>query len=305
MYQYSIRSVLAPFEGPPAAGDSIVVLMTSEELTQGISVPGFEALICHTPSARDARVCKAEARHGYLSGTIVTPRRAKNGLPISFGYLLGPNLIVLCDDTGTAHSMLQHLRKEPQRNQYGIGSVIYEFLELLIAKDLHHLQGLENELSQMEDQALSGQLDAFNSKMTALRKEIARWIQYYTQLDDLVCELQENENGYFQENELRMFHMVEKRIGRLLGEAQTLREYGLQVRELFQAEIDIRQNRIMKILTIVTTIFLPLSLVAGWYGMNFVGMPELTWKYGYPVVIIVSVLIVLICLWIMKKKKFW
>ena len=88
-------------------------------------------------------------------------------------------------------------------------------------------------------------------------------------------------------------------------EAQLLREYCLQVRELFQAEIDIRQNRIMKILTIVTTIFLPLSLVAGWYSMNFVGMPELGWKYGYPAVIIVSVLVVLISLWIMKKKKFW
>lgn len=141
--------------------------------------------------------------------------------------------------------------------------------------------------------------------MTVLRKEIARWIRYYTQLDDLMCEFQENENGYFQDNELRMLHMAEKRIGRLLAEAQALREYGLQVRELFQTEIDIRQNRIMKILTVVTTIFLPLSLVAGWYGMNFVGMPELTWEYGYPVVIGASALIVLICLWIMKKKKFW
>ena len=61
----------------------------------------------------------------------------------------------------------------------------------------------------------------------------------------------------------------------------------------------------MKILTIVTTIFLPLSLLAGWYGMNFTGMPELTWKYGYPTVIAVSILVVTVCLWIMKKKKFW
>ena len=60
----------------------------------------------------------------------------------------------------------------------------------------------------------------------------------------------------------------------------------------------------MKILTIVTTIFLPLSPVAGWYGMNFINMPELTWKYGYPAVIGISVLVVLICLWIMKKKSF-
>lgn len=83
MYRYSINSALAPFEGPPAAGDSIVVLMTSAELAQGVSVPGFEDVLRHTPSARDARVCKAEARHGFLCGTIVTPRCTKNHLPIS------------------------------------------------------------------------------------------------------------------------------------------------------------------------------------------------------------------------------
>ena len=102
-----------------------------------------------------------------------------------------------------------------------------------------------------------------------------------------------------------MFHMLEKRLARLRDEAQLLREYCLQVRELFQAELDIRQNRIMKILTIVTTVFLPLSLVAGWYGMNFTGMPELGWDYGYPAVIVGSVIVVLLTLWIMKKKKFW
>lgn len=61
-----------------------------------------------------------------------------------------------------------------------------------------------------------------------------------------------------------MFRMTEQQVGRLQAEAQALREYGIQVRELFQVEIDIRQNRLMKILTIVTTIFLPLPLVAGW-----------------------------------------
>ena len=59
----------------------------------------------------------------------------------------------------------------------------------------------------------------------------------------------------------------------------------------------------MKTLTIVTTIFLPLSLLAGWYGMNFAYMPELRWKYGYPAVIGVSLLIILGSLWLWKKKK--
>ena len=63
----------------------------------------------------------------------------------------------------------------------------------------------------------------------------------------------------------------------------------------------------MKILTIVTTIFLPLTLIAGWYGMNFINMPELAWKYGYayPVTIAASIIIVAASLYYFKKKKFW
>ncbi len=305
MYLYNIHAALEPLEGIPTLSGSVLVLLTSEELQQGVSIPGLEHILCHTPSARDARICKAESRHNCLCGTIVTPRYTKEHIPISFGYLLTEGLVVLCDDTGTSRSAVQHLRKDNPCRELGIGSFFYEFLEFLIVKDLHHLQGLEDHMNQLEDQILSGELEEFNSKMAALRKEMIRWIRYYTQLDDMVCEFQENENTIFSDSELKMFHMVEKRIGRLNNESQALREYSLQLRELFQAEIDIRQNRIMKILTVVTTIFLPLSLVAGWYGMNFTNMPELTWKYGYIAVIIASTLIVSLCLWIMKKKKFW
>lgn len=78
----------------------------------------------------------------------------------------------------------------------------------------------------------------------------------------------------------------------------------MQVQDVYQSEIEIRQNNVMKVLTIVTTVFLPLTLIAGWYGMNFTHMPELTWVYGYPVAIGASILVVLISLLIFKKKKF-
>lgn len=305
MYQYRIGSNLTPLSGKPEPDTCALTLLSSEELDQNLQLPGLEQFLHHTPTARDARVCKAEPHRNYLCGTIVTPRHTKEKAPIAFGYLMTPSHVVLCDDAGVAHAMIQRLIRENPQMEKSPGSFFYTFLELIIAKDMHHLQELEDKLDQLEDQVLAGQLEGFNPKMTAIRKEISNWIRYYTQLDDMVCEFQENENEYFNEHELRLFHMVEKRIGRLKDEAQMLREYGLQVRELFQAEIDIRQNNIMKILTIVTTIFLPLSLVAGWYGMNFSNMPELTWKYGYPTVIGISVLVVLICLWVMKKKKFW
>ena len=63
-------------------------------------------------------------------------------------------------------------------------------------------------------------------------------------------------------------------------------------------------NNTMKVFTIITTIFFPLTIIVGWYGMNFTHMPELTWEYGYIYVIILSVLIVAI-LGIIGKKKKW
>lgn len=305
MYLYNICAALEQIEKVPSSRGNVLVLLTSEELKQGVNVPGLDHILCHTPSPQDAHMCKAESRHHCLCGTIVTPRHTRNQSCIAFGYLLTEGWIVLCDDTGTARSAVQHLRKENPQRELSVGGVFYAFLEWLVAKDLHHLQKLEDDLNQLEEQVLSGDLEQFNPRMTALRKEIIGWIRYYTQLDDMVCEFQENEDGLFSDGEVRMFHMAEKRIGRLNSEAQTLREYGLQLRELFQSEIDVRQNRVMKILTIVTTVFLPLTLVTGWYGMNFIHMPELEWDYGYPVVIAVSMLIVSVCLWIMKKKKFW
>lgn len=305
MYQFDLTASMEQLSEAAAPEHQVLILLTSEELEQDLKLPGLEGLLCHTPLARGARVCKAEAHRTYLCGTIVTPRHTKEHHPISFGYLLTDRHVVLCDDAGVAHRMIQRLREENPQTSIEIGGLFYGFLELLIAKDMHHLQELEEQLSELEEQVLSGMLENFNSKMSALRKESAGWSRYYTQLEDMVCEFEENENGFFDDMELRQFHLLEKRIDRLKSDSQRLREYGLQIRELFQTEIDIRQNRIMKILTIVTTVFLPLTLVVGWYGMNFAYMPELSWRYGYPAVIVVSLLVVLVCLWIMKKKKFW
>ena len=61
----------------------------------------------------------------------------------------------------------------------------------------------------------------------------------------------------------------------------------------------------MKVLTVVTTLCLPLSLIAGWYGMNFAHMPELQWAYGYPAVILVSAGILLGSIWYFRRKNFW
>lgn len=73
------------------------------------------------------------------------------------------------------------------------------------------------------------------------------------------------------------------------------------MRDAYQSLVDAKQNDNMKFLTIMSTIIFPLTLITGWYGMNFENMPEL--KTGYPVIILVSIVVVLFCLVLFKKKK--
>jgi magnesium transporter len=97
--------------------------------------------------------------------------------------------------------------------------------------------------------------------------------------------------------------MFSNRMVRLFDVVSSLRVYTAQLCDLYQSQIDLKQNRIMTVLTVVTAIFMPLTLIVGWYGMNFVYMPELRSPYGYPAVIVGSVLIVVVCLLFFKRKK--
>jgi len=97
--------------------------------------------------------------------------------------------------------------------------------------------------------------------------------------------------------------MFSSRVDRLYEAATHLRDYTIQLNDLYQSQLDVKQNRIMTVLTVVTTIFMPLTLIVGWYGMNFKYMPELDSQIGYPVVIIISLLIVAGSLTFFKIKK--
>lgn len=302
---YLIGSRLEASQRPLAREDRALVLFTSQDLEHPPELPGLEGILCHLPSANGARGCRVEARRDCLCGTVVTPRHNREGVPIAFGFLLTADRLVLCDDSEAVPALVRRLARDGRWQENGPGRLMCQLLELLLSKDAHHMEELEDQLSSLEEQVLSGRLDRFTAPISGLRRELMHWFRYFSQLGDVADALEENDWGLFSEEEGQLFHMLSHRLGRLREDAQLLREYCLQVRELFQTEVELRQNGIMKTLTLVTTLCLPLSLVAGWYGMNFTGMPELAWKYGYPAVIVVSILIIVISLWIMKRKKFW
>ena len=105
--------------------------------------------------------------------------------------------------------------------------------------------------------------------------------------------------------EKSLFGILSEKIERMNSMVQMINDYSIRLREMHQTKIAMRQNEIMKIFTILTAIFMPLTLITGWYGMNFVNMPELRSEIGYPIVCTVAILIVVIEIVYFKCKKWF
>ena len=214
MKWYAIGKTLTPLDRAPESG-AAVVLLNSDELAHETALPGLEAVLHHTPSARDAHVCKAEVRSNCLSGTLALPRGRRDGTRLCCGYLVTKDRVVLVDDGEMAEPYLKRIVKEKRLTENSVGRFLYDFFELLIARDLHRLEEIEDRATALEDRVLSGELEEFSTPMSELRKETMAWYRYYSQLDDVACELRENENGYFSDEECRLFRLFEERVIRL------------------------------------------------------------------------------------------
>ncbi|AWW31770.1 magnesium and cobalt transport protein CorA [Echinicola strongylocentroti] len=83
------------------------------------------------------------------------------------------------------------------------------------------------------------------------------------------------------------------------------RETMSSLAELYMTQLSIKQNEVMKTLTVISTIFIPLTFIAGIYGMNFKVMPELEWKYSYPVLWLVFIFITYLMIRYFKRKKWF
>ncbi|MBQ6266191.1 MAG: hypothetical protein IJK64_00295 [Clostridia bacterium] len=184
--------------------------------------------------------------------------------------------------------------------------LICYFLDTLVARDTKHVETVGNEIAAMEEQLLDDRTDnAFNRALLALKKQLLTMRNYYEQLLDITEALDENENGLLPDGELMLLNNVTKKITRLREDVDSLQNTVEHLQDAYSAALDMKLNRTMKVLTVITTIFFPLTIIVGWYGMNFQSMPEFYWKHGYVYVIALSVVTVAAMVLLGKKKKWF
>ncbi len=182
--------------------------------------------------------------------------------------------------------------------------LLYTFFEKTAVFDVSFFEGFEQEISDLESALIGEQKQNFVMEINSLRKRLMPLKRHYEQLLNLLDELQENENGILNDASLRYFRIFSNKVDRHYHNILNLRDYVTQVREAYQSEVDIDLNNIMKIFTVITAIFLPLSLIVGWYGMNL-KMPEFAWPYAYPMVIALSMAVVGFCIAYFKRNKWF
>ncbi len=223
-------------------------------------------------------------------------------------YLL-ENLLLIVDivdeDNSTKNTFLKALKRYPGSKLCAERLVSY-FIEGLLSDGNKIAEELRNDMTEMEEDIVNGNADKdFNSELLDLKKRILKYYNYYGQILDIAETLEENDNEILDNDRLFYISNLTGKVSRLKDDMNSLNEVCDHIQDAYAALLDQRMNNTMKIFTIITTIFFPLTIIVGWYGMNFQNMPELTWKYGYLYVTILSVLIVLLLVIIGKKKKWF
>lgn len=284
--------------------------MEQESKVQIVSVEEFEKFENEFPykknlyaSMTPVQYCKIEIYGECIQGTMSVPKGSMDDIfTYKFGFYLWKDRLYLIGSEELLRETLDKM-KDNIYPEYSAKQLLLHFMEELLKEDVLYLQEQEAAIEKMEEALIREIPEHFYEIILAYRKRFNLFHAYYEQLMNIGDMMQTMQNSEMEEWERTSWQLFSCRAERLHDHVEMLREYLVQIRELYQSLIDEEQSKVMRILTVVTTIFLPLSLIAGWYGMNFSNMPEFHWKYAYPTIIIISVVIIILEIIYFRKKK--
>ena len=239
---------------------------------------------------------------------IISPED-KRGCEDCVALYIKKNMILVVDvedyDASTKNKFMAAVRRYSAANAT-LEKIIYAFVDGLIAHDFKYIEDMGNEITQLEEDILKENTDDdFNLDLLHLKKELLTMHNYYEQLLDITDAIEENENDLFDDEDLRYIANLSLKITRLREDADSLSSSVTHLQDAYSSSLDLKLNNTMKLFTVITSIFFPLTVIVGWYGMNFRSMPEFAWKYGYLYVIALSVIVVAVLTLIGKKKKWF
>jgi magnesium transporter len=220
--------------------------------------------------------------------------------------VLGRKFVLSFQENGTDvfTPVRDHLRGGKGRlRQSGADYLLYALFDAIVDQYFAVLEVLGEKIEALQDLVISDPKPETLRQIHALKRQLLFLRRAVWPLREATNNLSRSECPFLQESTKVFFRDVYDHVIQIVDTIETLREMVSASLDIYLSSISYRLNAVMKVLTIITTIFMPLTFIVGVYGMNFEHMPELKWEWGYPLVLGVMVVIAIAMLGFFIRKK--
>jgi len=185
----------------------------------------------------------------------------------------------------------------------GSDYLVYSLIDTIVDHYFFILERLGEEIELLEEELVAHPTDTTLHRIRKIKNEVIFVRRVVWPLREVVSSLGRKESPLIQETTEVYLRDVYDHTIQVMDTIEVYREMLSGMLDIYLSSVSNRLNSVMKVLTIIATIFMPLTFIAGIYGMNFKYMPELGWRWGYPAVWLIVVIIGVSMLIYFKRKK--
>jgi len=220
--------------------------------------------------------------------------------------ILGPGFVLSFQEAegDTFDAVRERLRNSKGRiRSSGSSYLAYALMDSIVDNYFVVLEKIGEFLEVLEENVIEDPTPAILQDVHGIKKEIIYLRRSVWPLREVIGKLDRSESPLIEEVTLVFLKDIYDHTIRIIETAETYRDITSGIMDVYLSSVSNKMNEVMKTLTIIATIFIPLTFIAGVYGMNFNNMPELAWKWGYPAAWIIMALVSASMLIYFRRKR--
>lgn len=204
------------------------------------------------------------------------------------------------------NSILDRLRMGKSRVRRSTADyLLYSLIDIIVDHYFVVLEAIGDTVEDVEVKLISRPTAETLGAIQGMKKDLIYLRKSVWPLREVLSSLERGESELISDTLRVYFRDIYDHSIHAIDTIETLRDMLSGMLDIYLSSVSNRLNQVMKVLTIISTIFIPLTFIAGVYGMNFKNIPEIGWAYGYPSVVLLMSLVTLAMLYYFRKKRWF
>jgi magnesium transporter len=183
--------------------------------------------------------------------------------------------------------------------------LFYALTDVIVDNYFLIFEEIEDQIQDIEDELLTNPNENDQIKIQKIQKDIITIRKAIVPLNNAFITLMNDEPDLIEKDTRRFLKDIFDHINFLTDRIESFTDTINTLKDIYMSSISLKMNNVMKVLTVIATIFIPLTFIAGIYGMNFSYMPELQWKWGYFAILGLMFVVIIVMLIFFKIKKWF